>query len=291
MDNYANLLEGSDEWKSIVTGESDSYQWQNDSTYIKNPPYFIDMSTDVPELEDIKDARCLVKLGDTVTTDHISPAGSIQADSPAGRYLQQQGVEIASFNSYGSRRGNHEVMVRGTFANVRLRNQLAPQTEGGWTTHIPSNKVVSIFDAAMDYKADKTPLIVLGGKEYGTGSSRDWAAKGTLLLGVKAVLAESFERIHRSNLIGMGVIPLTYMNNDTAESLGLTGHETFSILGLAEIEPKAKDRTVTVIAKNEGGEPTKFSALVRLDTPKEIEYYRHGGILQYVLRGMINKNS
>jgi aconitate hydratase len=291
IDNYANLLEGSDEWKSIVTGESDSYQWQNDSTYIKNPPYFIDMSTDVPELEDIKDARCLVKLGDTVTTDHISPAGSIQADSPAGRYLQQQGVEIASFNSYGSRRGNHEVMVRGTFANVRLRNQLAPQTEGGWTTHIPSNKVVSIFDAAMDYKADKTPLIVLGGKEYGTGSSRDWAAKGTLLLGVKAVLAESFERIHRSNLIGMGVIPLTYMNNDTAESLGLTGHETFSILGLAEIEPKAKDRTVTVIAKNEGGEPTKFSALVRLDTPKEIEYYRHGGILQYVLRGMINKNS
>ncbi len=287
-ENYANLYEGSDQWKEIKTIESDRYSWLEESSYIKNPPYFVGMSREVPNTCDIEDARCLVKVGDSVTTDHISPAGAIDPDSPAGQYLLDQGVDVSSFNSYGSRRGNHEVMVRGTFANVRLRNQLAPETEGGWTTHVPTNTVMTIYDAAMKYQKDGTPLLVLGGKEYGTGSSRDWAAKGSLLLGVKAVLAESFERIHRSNLIGMGVVPLTYMDGESAKSLGLIGNEKFSILGLKDIESTMSDRLkVTVVASTDDGEDVRFSALVRLDTPKEIEYYKHGGILQYVLRKMV----
>ncbi|MFT5572273.1 MAG: aconitate hydratase [Cryomorphaceae bacterium] len=291
-ENYANLYEGSDQWKAIKTVSSDRYEWSEESTYIKNPPYFVGMSTDVPSATDVKGARCLVKVGDSVTTDHISPAGAIAPDSPAGRYLLDQGVDVASFNSYGSRRGNHEVMVRGTFANVRLRNQLAPETEGGWTTYLPTNTVMSIYQAAMLYQTDDTPLIVLGGKEYGTGSSRDWAAKGTVLLGVKAVLAESFERIHRSNLIGMGVVPLTYMNDESAKSLGLIGNESFSILGLRDIESNVSGRLeMTVVASSDEREDIQFSALARLDTPKEIEYYQHGGILQYVLRKIVASES
>ena len=286
--NYANLYEGSDDWKAIKTVESDLYEWQKGSTYIKHPPYFEGMTKDVPTTTNITSARCLVKVGDSVTTDHISPAGSIAEDSPAGQYLLDNGVSVSSFNSYGSRRGNHEVMVRGTFANVRLRNQLAPDTEGGWTTHIPSEKVMSIYEASMLYQEDNTPLIVLGGKEYGTGSSRDWAAKGSLLLGVKAVLAESFERIHRSNLIGMGIVPLIYCEGETAESLGLTGEEEFDITGLEDLDPAMSDPLhVTINAKASNGKEIKFKALVRLDTPKEIEYYVHGGILQYVLRKMV----
>jgi aconitate hydratase len=288
-ESYSNLYQGSDEWKAIKTVESDRYAWSEESTYIKTPPYFDGMTIEVPQTSDIQGARCLVKVGDSVTTDHISPAGAIAVDGPAGKYLIEQGVDVSSFNSYGSRRGNHEVMLRGTFANVRLRNQLAPDTEGGWTTYLPSNTVMSIYDAAMQYQADDTPLVVLGGKEYGTGSSRDWAAKGTLLLGVKAVLAESFERIHRSNLIGMGVVPLTYKNGESAKSLGLSGHESFSILGLKNIQSSmAGALEVTVVASSDNRQDFKFSALARLDTPKEIEYYQHGGILQYVLRKLVS---
>jgi aconitate hydratase len=291
-ENYANLYEGSGQWKAIKTVKSDRYAWSEASTYIKNPPYFLGMTIEVPKICDIEGARCLVMVGDSVTTDHISPAGAIAPDGPAGQYLVEQGVDVSNFNSYGSRRGNHEVMLRGTFANVRLRNQLAPETEGGWTTYLPTNTVMSIYEAAMQYQADDKPLIVLGGKEYGTGSSRDWAAKGTLLLGVKAVLVESFERIHRSNLIGMGVVPLTYVNNESANSLGLNGNERFSILGLKEIESTRSGRLeVVIIASTDDGKNIKFKALVRLDTPKEIEYYQHGGILQYVLRKMVSRES
>jgi aconitate hydratase len=229
---------------------------------------------------DIRNARVLALLGDMVTTDHISPAGSIAVDSPAGRYLQELGVEPSGFNSYGSRRGNHEVMMRGTFANIRLRNQLAPGTEGGWTTYIPSGEQLSIYDASMRYQQDGTPLIVIAGKEYGAGSSRDWAAKGTALLGVKAVIAESYERIHRSNLIGMGVLPLQFLEGDTPDSLGLTGKEVFSINGLGG---KRVDR-VTVIARKDDGSAVDFEARVRIDTPKEQDYFVNGGILHYVLR-------
>jgi aconitate hydratase len=229
---------------------------------------------------DIKGARLLALLGDSVTTDHISPAGSIEPDSPAGQYLQEQGVSPGDFNSYGSRRGNHEVMMRGTFANIRLRNKLAPGTEGGWTRMQPDGEQTTIYDAAMRYKAAGTPLLVIAGKEYGTGSSRDWAAKGTVLLGVKAVIAETFERIHRSNLIGMGVLPLQFMEGDTAESLGLTGSEVFDIAGLEDSTPK----TVTVTATPAGGSAKTFQVRVRIDTPKEWDYYKNGGILHYVLR-------
>ena len=225
-------------------------------------------------------ARCLARLGDSITTDHISPAGAIKEESPAGEDLKSRGVQRADFNSYGSRRGNHEVMMRGTFANVRLRNQLAPGTEGGWTTFQPSGEQMSIYDAAMKYQSEETPLIVLAGKEYGTGSSRDWAAKGTNLLGVKAVITESFERIHRSNLVGMGVLPLNFMSGENADSLGLTGKETYDIEGLGD----GSSETVTVTATADDGKVTTFEARVRIDTPKEAEYYRHGGILHYVLR-------
>jgi aconitate hydratase len=238
------------------------------------------MTLDLPEIPEIKGARCLARLGDSITTDHISPAGAIKEDSPAGDYLKSKGVQRADFNSYGSRRGNHEVMMRGTFANIRLRNQLAPGTEGGWTTFQPSGEQMSIYDAAMKYQAEGTPLIVLAGKEYGTGSSRDWAAKGTNLLGVKAVITESFERIHRSNLVGMGVLPLNFMPGESADSLGLTGKETFDIESLGD----GSSKTVSVTATAEDGQVTTFEARVRIDTPKEMEYYRNGGILHYVLR-------
>jgi len=278
--SYSSVFKGDERWNSIDFPQGEMFDWQDDSTYIQNPPYFRGMTQELPGIPEIKNARCLAKLGDSITTDHISPAGAIKEDSPAGEYLKSKGVRKADFNSYGSRRGNHEVMMRGTFANVRLRNQLAPGTEGGWTTFQPSGEQMSIFDAAMQYQAEGTTLIILAGKEYGTGSSRDWAAKGTNLLGVKAVITESFERIHRSNLIGMGVLPLNFMPGESADSLGLTGKETFTIEGLGD----GSSETVTVTVTIEDGAASAFKARVRIDTPKEAEYYRHGGILQYVLR-------
>jgi aconitate hydratase len=278
--SYSSVFQGDERWNSIDSPEGESFDWQDDSTYIQNPPYFTGMTLDLPEIPEIRGARCLARLGDSITTDHISPAGAIKEDSPAGEYLKSKGVQRADFNSYGSRRGNHEVMMRGTFANIRLRNQLAPGTEGGWTTFQPSGEQMSIYDAAMKYQAEGTPLIVLAGKEYGTGSSRDWAAKGTNLLGVKAVITESFERIHRSNLVGMGVLPLNFMPGESADSLGLTGKETFDIEQLGE----TSSGSVTVTATAGDGHVTTFQAKVRIDTPKEMEYYRNGGILHYVLR-------
>jgi aconitase A len=277
---YASVFAGDANWGAIKTPAGKIYSWDGKSTYVKNPPYFDGMSmTPVPP-GDIKGARALAVLGDSVTTDHISPAGNISKSSPAAKYLLAQGVQAADFNPYGARRGNHEVMMRGTFANIRLRNMLLPGTEGGVTLHIPSGEQMSIFDASVKYKAANTPLVILAGKEYGTGSSRDWAAKGTMLLGVKAVIAESFERIHRSNLIGMGVLPLQYTNGQTTQSLGLSGRETFEIVGLN----RGAAKLVKVIATAEGGKATEFEVRLRIDTPKELDYYQHGGILQYVLR-------
>ncbi len=278
--SYAEVFAGDENWNGLGVPEGEIYTWDEDSTYVKNPPYFEGMSAEPADIADIGGARVLALLGDSVTTDHISPAGSIAKDSPAAEYLQEQGVEPGDFNSYGSRRGNHEVMMRGTFANIRLRNKLAPGTEGGWTRHQPSGDEMSIYDASLRYREDGMPLVVIAGKEYGTGSSRDWAAKGTLLLGVKAVIAESFERIHRSNLIGMGVLPLQFREGENAESLGLDGTETYDITGLAGRSGK----TVKVTAKPAEGEPIEFEAIVRIDTPKEQDYYAHGGILHYVLR-------
>jgi aconitase A len=277
---YADVFRGDERWRGIKTPAGKIYAWDAKSTYVKNPPYFDGMTMTPAAIGDIKDARALAVLGDSVTTDHISPAGNISKSSPAAKYLMAQGVAAADFNSYGARRGNHEVMMRGTFANIRLRNLLAPGTEGGVTVHIPSGEQMSIFDAAMKYKADKTPLVILAGKEYGTGSSRDWAAKGTMLLGVRAVIAESFERIHRSNLIGMGVLPLQFKDGENAETLELTGKETFDIVGL----DRGAAKTVRVVAHGEGGKTREFEARLRIDTPKELDYYRHGGILHYVLR-------
>jgi aconitate hydratase len=277
---YADVFRGDERWRGIKTPEGKIYAWDAKSTYVKNPPYFEGMTMTPAAVGDVKGARALALLGDSVTTDHISPAGNISKSSPAAKYLMAQGVAAADFNSYGARRGNHEVMMRGTFANIRLRNLLVPGTEGGVTVHIPSGEQTSIFDAAMKYKAEGTPLVILAGKEYGTGSSRDWAAKGTMLLGVRAVIAESFERIHRSNLIGMGVLPLQFKDGDNAQSLKLTGKETFDIVGLNGGAAK----TVTVVARGEGGKTTQFEARLRIDTPKELDYYRHGGILHYVLR-------
>jgi len=280
-ESYAGVFTGDTNWSSIKVPAGKIYAWDEKSTYVKNPPYFEGMSMSPPTIGDVRGARALAVLGDSVTTDHISPAGNIAKTSPAARYLIGQGVLPADFNSYGARRGNHEVMMRGTFANIRLRNLLAPGTEGGVTIHVPSGEQMPIYDAAMRYKDEGTPLVVLAGREYGTGSSRDWAAKGTMLLGVRAVIAESFERIHRSNLIGMGVLPLQFKPGENAQSLGLTGKERFSIEGLAGHAAK----TVTVMATpDDGGKPIRFEARVRIDTPKEREYYRHGGILQYVLR-------
>jgi aconitate hydratase len=277
---YASVFSGDANWAAIKTPAGKIYSWDGQSTYVKNPPYFDGMTMTPAPLGDIKGARALAVLGDSVTTDHISPAGNISKSSPAAKYLIAQGVQPVDFNSYGARRGNHEVMMRGTFANIRLRNLLLPGTEGGVTVHIPSGENMSIFDAAMKYKAAGTPLVILAGKEYGTGSSRDWAAKGTMLLGVKAVIAESFERIHRSNLIGMGVLPLQFKEGQSAQALGLTGRETFEIVGLN----RGAAKFVKVIAKADDGKVCEFEARLRIDTPKELDYYQHGGILQYVLR-------
>jgi len=277
---YANVFLGDANWAAIKTPAGKIYSWDGKSTYVKNPPYFDGMTMTPVPMGDIAGARALAVLGDSVTTDHISPAGNISKSSPAAKYLMAQGVQAVDFNSYGARRGNHEVMMRGTFANIRLRNLLLPGTEGGVTMHIPSGEQMSIFDAAMKYKEAKTPLVILAGKEYGTGSSRDWAAKGTMLLGVKAVIAESFERIHRSNLIGMGVLPLQYQDGQSTQSLGLTGKETFEIAGLN----RGAAKVVKVIAKGDAGKTIEFQARLRIDTPKELDYYQHGGILQYVLR-------
>ncbi len=277
---YSNVFEGDDNWNGLSIATGENYGWDEASTYVKNPPYFEGMTLQPDPIADIKGARVLALLGDSITTDHISPAGAIAADGPAAEYLRSQGVEQKDFNSYGSRRGNHEVMMRGTFANIRLRNQLAPGTEGGWTTHIPSGEQTSIFDAALRYKNDGTPLLVIGGKEYGSGSSRDWAAKGTLLLGVRAVLVESYERIHRSNLIGMGVLPLQFLDGDNVESLGLDGRECYDIEGV----DGGRSNTVTITATKANGEQLQFDARVRIDTPKEREYFVNGGILHYVLR-------
>ncbi|HWF97547.1 MAG TPA: aconitate hydratase AcnA [Steroidobacteraceae bacterium] len=279
--SYASVFKGDEHWSGIKVPAGKLYTWDAKSTYVKNPPYFDGMGRTPAPLSDIHGARALAVLGDSVTTDHISPAGNIAKSSPAARYLIEQGVKPADFNSYGARRGNHEVMMRGTFANIRLRNQLVPGVEGGVTVHLPSGEQTSIYDAAMRYKEEETPLVILAGREYGTGSSRDWAAKGTMLLGVRAVIAESFERIHRSNLIGMGVAPLQFQPGASAKSLGLTGREVFEIAGLASGD--AKEVTVKATPA-EGGKPITFTARVRIDTPKEREYYRHGGILQYVLR-------
>ena len=278
--SYGRVFDGDANWKGIKSPQGKTYTWDDDSTYVKNPPYFEGMTLKTGTPTDIRGARVLASLGDSVTTDHISPAGNIAADSPAGKYLVSLGVQKKDFNSYGARRGNHEVMVRGTFANIRLKNKLAPNTEGNWTIHLPTGEKTSIYDASMKYQAAGTPLIVLAGKEYGSGSSRDWAAKGTALLGIRAVIAESYERIHRSNLIGMGVVPLQFKPGDTAESLGLKGDETFDIVGLG-LE-RAKDVQVTATGKD--GKKKTFKAVVRIDTPKEQDYFIHGGILQYVLR-------
>ena len=277
--SYSEVFKGDQRWAGLDTASTPSYQWRDDSTYIRHPPYFVNMSQQPEPIKAIQGARVLAKLGDSITTDHISPAGSIKADSPAGKYLTEHGVQPKDFNSYGSRRGNHEVMMRGTFANIRLRNELAPGTEGGWTRHQPSGEQMFIYDAAMKYQKEGTPLIILAGKEYGTGSSRDWAAKGTLLLGIRAVIVESFERIHRSNLVGMGVLPLQFLDGEDRNSLGLDGTETYAI---EDLETGAKK--ATVIATAENGAKTEFQARVRIDTPKEWEYYQHGGILHYVLR-------
>jgi aconitate hydratase len=281
---YGAVFEGDEYWQQVPVVEGETFAWQDDSTYIKNPPYFDGMTMTPVPVTDIVGARALAMVGDSVTTDHISPAGSIGLDTPAGRYLTEHGVPHGDFNSYGARRGNHEVMMRGTFANVRLRNRLAPGTEGGFTVHLPDGKETSIYDAAMEYAAEGTPLVVLAGLEYGTGSSRDWAAKGTALLGVRAVIAQSYERIHRSNLIGMGVIPLQFYKGDSAESVGLTGHESFSIAGIEVLNDGELPKELTVVATADNGSVTEFRAIVRIDTPMEAEYYRHGGILPYVLR-------
>ncbi|MFZ0639958.1 MAG: aconitate hydratase AcnA [Candidatus Acidiferrales bacterium] len=281
---YSNIFTGDNRWRALPVPKGDLYAWDAKSTYIKLPPFFEGMPPKPGPIHDLNGLRVLALLGGSVTTDHISPAGSIPVDSPAGKYLIANGVQPKDFNSYGARRGNHEVMIRGTFANIRLRNMLAPGTEGGWTLHQPSGTKMTIFDAAEKYRSEGVPLLVIAGQEYGAGSSRDWAAKGTLLLGVRAVLAESFERIHRSNLIGMGVLPLEFQNGDTAKSLNLTGQESFQIDGLAEqFKPR---KTVHVRARDAAGKEKSFSACLRIDTPVEAAYYQHGGILQYVLRQM-----
>ncbi|HXE33403.1 MAG TPA: aconitate hydratase AcnA [Verrucomicrobiae bacterium] len=281
---YANVFEGDAHWRSMPVPEGDLYKWDAKSTYIKQPPFFENMPKAPPALADIHGARVLAILGDSVTTDHISPAGSIPADSPAGKYLIANGVKPHEFNSYGARRGNHEVMMRGTFANIRLRNQLAPGTEGCWTHFLPGNEKMTIYDAAVKYREGGVPLVVLAGKEYGSGSSRDWAAKGTRLLGVRAVIAESYERIHRSNLVGMGVLPLEFKDGENRETLGLTGQETFEIEGVASLSPK---KAISVRAQSGDGSTKTFSVVARVDTPEEVSYYHHGGILQYVLRQML----
>jgi aconitate hydratase len=282
--DYAGVFAGDDNWQELDVPAGDTFAWDADSTYVRRPPYFDGMPAEPAAVTDVHGARVLAMLGDSVTTDHISPAGAIKSDGPAGKYLTEHGVERRDFNSYGSRRGNHEVMIRGTFANIRLRNQLAPGTEGGITVKQPNGQQMSIYDASREYLAEGTPLIILGGKEYGSGSSRDWAAKGTALLGVRAVLVESFERIHRSNLIGMGVLPLQFLPGQNAASLGLTGRESFDVVGVEALNSGEVPREVTVLANGQ-----EFTVTLRIDTPGEAEYYRHGGIMQYVLRSLLAK--
>ncbi|OIN01920.1 aconitate hydratase 1 [Idiomarina sp. MD25a] len=284
---YGEVFKGDEEWRSIKVAEGKTYDWQDDSTYVKNPPFFDDINEPLADPSDIEDANVLAVFADSITTDHISPAGSIKPDSPAGRYLQENGVEVKDFNSYGSRRGNHEVMMRGTFGNIRIKNQMLDGVEGGFTKYIPTGEEMSIYDAAMKYIENDTPLVVLAGKEYGTGSSRDWAAKGTRLLGVKAVIAESYERIHRSNLIGMGVLPLQFEDGQGVEAHGLTGDETISIKGLSkDLKP---GQMLDVVAKGKDGKEVEFQAKCRIDTSNEMKYYKNGGILHYVLRQMLEK--
>jgi aconitate hydratase len=280
---YSRVFEGDPNWQGMPVPTGDIYQWDAQSTYIKKPPYFERMADPEKSITDFSAMRVLALLGDSVTTDHISPAGSIPKDSPAGKYLIAQGVEPKDFNSYGARRGNHEVMVRGTLANIRLRNQLAPGTEGGWTVHLPEGQQMFIYDASMLYQQEGVPLLIIAGKEYGSGSSRDWAAKGVALLGVKAVIAESFERIHRTNLVGMGVLPLQFRAGDNAASLQLNGKETYNINGVSAALRNGK-RQAMVTATGADGSEKSFTADVRIDTPQEVEYYRYGGILPYVLR-------
>jgi aconitate hydratase len=285
-EQYADVFGGDERWRQLPAPTGSRFVWDEQSTYIRNPPFFEGLTMETAPVRDISGARVLALLGDSITTDHISPAGSIKKDSPAGKYLIEHGVEPRDFNSYGARRGNHEVMMRGTFANVRLRNQLAPGTEGSWTTYQPDGDVLTIFDAAMKYKAAGVPLLVIAGKEYGSGSSRDWAAKGTLLLGVRAVIAESFERIHRSNLVNMGVLPLQFAAGQTATSIGLTGRERYDLVGIAQsLKPGG---AITVRAIGEGA-PIEFQTTARIDTPEELVAFRHGGILPYVLRQLVAK--
>ncbi|WP_370090473.1 aconitate hydratase AcnA [Ekhidna sp.] len=285
--NYETIFAGDDTWKNLAAPKGQTYEWDSKSTYIQEAPFFQNISEDVPEPEDIKGAKVLLQLGDMVTTDHISPAGKFLPEHPAGRYLVENGVEKKDFNSYGSRRGNHEVMMRGTFANVRIKNKLASR-EGGWTTYIPTGEEMTVFDASMKYQEEGTPLVVIGGKEYGSGSSRDWAAKGTTLLGVKAVITESYERIHRSNLVGMGVLPLQFQEGETQDTLGLTGKETYDISGISDNLTPGK--LVDVTATRDNGEKVEFKAIVRLDSGVDVEYYKHGGILNYVLRNFLKDN-
>jgi aconitate hydratase len=282
---YSNFAEQNPLWNEIPTSTGNVYQWDPESTYIREPPYFEGFSSALGLISDIRGARPLAIFGDSVTTDHISPAGAIKASSPAGLYLQERGVDITDFNSYGSRRGNHEVMVRGTFANVRIKNLMVPGVEGGVTIHYPEGERLSIYDAAMKYQREGVPLVVIAGQEYGTGSSRDWAAKGTRLLGVRAVIAQSFERIHRSNLVGMGVLPCQFKDEVNAASLGLDGTETFDLLGVESgIKPR---QDVTLVVHRASGEAEQVSVILRIDTPIEIDYYHHGGILPYVLRQLL----
>ncbi len=282
---YAEVFDGDERWRALPVPVGELFEWDEESTYIRNPPFFEGVTLDPAPPTDITGARVLALLGDSVTTDHISPAGSIPADSPAGRYLISRGVQPRDFNWYGARRGNHEVMMRGTFANIRLRNQLAPGTEGGWTAVLPEDEVATIYDASVTYRERGVPLLVLAGKEYGSGSSRDWAAKGTLLLGVKTVIAESYERIHRSNLVNMGILPLQYKSGETAASLKLTGRETFDVLGMSDRLAPGAEMQVRTTASD--GCVREFGAIARIDTPEELVAFRHGGILPYVLRQLL----
>ncbi|HTV03644.1 MAG TPA: aconitase family protein, partial [Luteitalea sp.] len=282
---YADVFKGDERWQELPAPKGDRFAWKGESTYIANPPYFEGMTLEPSPITDVAGARVLALLGDSVTTDHISPAGSIKADSPAGKYLIDNGVQPRDFNQYGARRGHHEVMMRGTFANIRLRNQIAPGTEGGVTLYLPGDEQMSIYDASMKYQQAGVPLMVIAGKEYGSGSSRDWAAKGTRLLGVRAVIAESFERIHRSNLVNMGVLPLQFKDGESAASIGLTGREVFDI-ALADLKPRGE---LAITAKSEDGKTKSFTVRVRVDTPEELTAYRHGGILPYVVRQLVKK--
>jgi aconitate hydratase len=283
------VFDGDVRWQNLPVPTGDRFAWEGNSTYIRKPPFLEGLSMTPPAAGDIRDARALAVLGDSITTDHISPAGNIKANSPAGKYLIEHGVEPKDFNSYGARRGNHEVMMRGTFANTRIKNQMVPGIEGGVTAYLPGGEVMPIYDAAMKYQAAGVPLVVIAGKEYGSGSSRDWAAKGTMLLGVKAVIAESYERIHRSNLVNMGVLPLQFQTGDNATTLGLTGREVFALTGAgAALKPRG---AVTVVARADDGSTKTFAAIARIDTPEELVAFSHGGILPYVLRQLVKKGS